>query len=38
MNEQKCKYGLTLRQCNEKWEAPCDGDDHDCELQRNNRN
>jgi len=31
--EQKCKYNVTLKQCKDKWEAPCDGDDHRCELQ-----
>lgn len=29
---KKCKYGLTLAQCNEKWEPTCQGDDHNCEL------
>jgi len=34
--EQKCKYNLTLKQCNEKWEPPCQGDNHNCELLKPN--
>ncbi len=33
MEQRKCQYGLTLEQCNKKWEAPCQNDDHNCEFQ-----
>lgn len=35
--EQRCKYNVTLKECNDKWEAPCSGDDHRCELQKSNK-
>ncbi len=33
MEQRKCQYGLTLKQCINKYEAPCQNDDHTCELQ-----
>ncbi len=37
MEQKKCQYGLTLEQCKNKYEAPCQNEDHICDFLKNIR-